>query len=39
MNSDKQQNNHLLPWQSPEITILSIKNTEQLAPPDPGEAS
>lgn len=39
MNNDKQQNDQPRPWQSPQISTLSIRNTEQLAPPDPGPAS
>jgi hypothetical protein len=34
MNNEKPQSN-LLPWTTPELTILSIcRDTEQLPPPD-----
>lgn len=38
MMTDKNHTNKT-PWQSPEITTLSIRSTEQLDPPDVGAQS
>ncbi|WP_255695645.1 hypothetical protein [Rhodohalobacter sp. 614A] len=40
MNNDKHQDtNQTRIWQSPEITTLPIRNTEQLQPPNQGQQS